>query len=97
MSNQISAELYEEFFRIAESGDEAAGRKFLMEYFKEFPEETQNAIIGAFVEEALQKKNEEQGVIADFQKQGVEMVNALQKTKEDLQKKSKMLDIKESL
>jgi hypothetical protein len=97
MANQIPRELLDQFFLLAEKGDEAAARKFLTDNLKQFPEETQDAIITAFVEEALAKQTQEQAAIAGFQKQGVETVNALEKAKEELEKKLKMAEIKESL
>lgn len=97
MPNQIPKELLDQFFQLAEKGDEAGARKFLIDNLKQFPQETQDAIITAFVEEALEKKSHESSAIAEFQKQGMETVNALEETKKELEKKLKLAEIKESL
>ncbi len=63
----------------------------------EFPQETQDAIIMAFVEEALGKSAEETKLIADFQKQGLAAIDELEKSKQELEDKKKMLELKESM
>ena len=97
MATPISKELLNAFTDVVKHGDEAKAREFLVTHLKEFPQETQDAIIMAFFEEALEKKNEEDGLIADFQKKGIEKLNALGKIKEELEKHAKLAEIKESL
>lgn len=88
--------LFKDFMALLDRNDEAGARAFLVEHLKEFPQETQDAIIMAFVEEALGKGAEEARLIADFQKQGLEAIDALEQSKRELEDKKKMLEIKES-
>ena len=89
--------LYKDFMALVDRGDEKGAREFLVSHLKEFPQETQDAIIMAFVEEALGKGAEEAKLIADFQKQGLEALDELEKSKQELEAKKKMLEIKESI
>ncbi|MDE2018851.1 MAG: hypothetical protein KGJ13_00720 [Patescibacteria group bacterium] len=97
MTNIISDDLYKDFMAIVDRGDEKAAREFLVSHLKEFPQETQDAIIMAFVEEALGKSAEETKLIADFQKQGLAAIDELEKSKQELEDKKKMLELKESM
>jgi hypothetical protein len=97
MINTIPENLRKEFLAIVDRGDERAAREFLVTHLKEFPRDTQDAIIMAFVEEALGKGAEEAKLIADFQKQGLEAIDDLEKSKRELEDKKKMLELKESV
>lgn len=90
-------QLYDEFFALVERGDEAAAKKFLVDNLKEFPQETQDTIIIAFLEEAMTKQASDDVAMAGFKKRGVEMIRQLEEEKETLGKKLKMAEIKESL
>jgi hypothetical protein len=91
------AELYDQFFKIVERGDQATARKFLIENLKQFPRETQDAIITAFLEDALVKKQADDAAVVDFRKEGLKMMDALQKGKKILEKQAKLTEIKENL
>ena len=93
----ISKEFLDAFQDVVKTGNETQAREFLITHLKEFPKETQDTIIMAFFEEALEKKNEEDGLIADFQKRGLEKLDALGKIKEELEKHAKLAEIKENL
>jgi hypothetical protein len=96
MTTFIPENLRKEFSAIMGRGDEKSAREFLVSHLKEFPQETQDTIIMAFVEEALGKSAEESKLIADFQKQGLEAMDELEKSKQELEDKKKMLELKES-
>ena len=93
----ITKELREEFMKVVEAGDEAAARTFLIDHLKEFPPDMQDAITVAFLEEALVKKNTEDGLISDFQTKGLAALDVLGKAKEELEKHAKLAEIKESV
>ncbi len=80
----ISEDLVREFFELVERGDEAKVREFLTSNIKRFPKESQDVIITVFFEEAIAKKNADDKLLADFQKEGVEMANAIERLKKEL-------------
>jgi len=90
MPNNISTELREEFLAIVERGDEDAAKKFLVTNLKRFPEDAQDAIISAFVEEAITQKAGDDKAIADFRERGVAMMKELEKSEQLLKLKEKI-------
>jgi len=97
MPNKMPEHLQKEFIKLLKEGDEQAARRFLVEHLKEFPQETQDAIIMSFVEEALGKSAEEAKLIADFQESGLREIDELEKSKQQLEEKKKMIELKESM
>ncbi len=93
----ISKELREAFENIVNTGDEAQARKFIIDHLKEFPEKMQDSLTVAFLEEALAKKNAEDNFLLEFQKEGVSTLDTLEKAKQDLEKSSKLAEIKENI
>jgi hypothetical protein len=89
--------LYEEFFALVESGDEAKVREFIVAHFKEFPEDVQDKLTFVFFEEALSANAEDSGVVSDFKNTGLNLLQEMDKVKKDLEDKIKVLDIKSSL
>ena len=96
MPAPISEDLVKEFFAIAEKGDEAKAREFLIDNLKKFPKDTQDAIIVAFFEEAVGKKAQEDKALSDFRKQGLQMAGVLEQAQKELQKQEKLNKIKKS-
>ena len=90
-------DLYNEFLRISATGDEAAARAFLSEHIAEFPEETRNEILFAFVEEGLLKTAEAVRENATLQEQGVGTVTKLQGAKKELENDARIDELKTSL
>jgi hypothetical protein len=97
MDDVMSDELYNKFMKIVEGGDEARAREFLVENLKQFPEKTQNAIIMAFFEEALSANKENADAVSNFQKQGLRMIDELEKVKAKLQDKAKLIEMKKKI
>ncbi len=89
--------LYEEFLRIAESGDEDAAKKFLADHVNEFPEKTRDEILFAFFEEALLKKADAITGRATMQQQGMDAIALLQKAKKDLENDARIDELQSSL
>ncbi len=89
--------LYEEFLRIAESGDEDAAKKFFADHVNEFPEETREEILFAFMEEALLKKADSITGSATVKQGGVETIEALIKAKKDLENDARIDELQNSL
>jgi len=97
MAEKTFEELHEEFSRIAVRGDEAELKKFLVTNLKAFPKKQQEDIIMAFVEEAVAMRKDGLDALDAFQKEGLEAVAALEKTKQALEDRAKLLDIKEKI
>jgi hypothetical protein len=93
----IPKEVREAFMKIVDAGDEAKAREFLVENLAQFPEDTQEVIIMAFFEEALAKKDKDEQLVADFKKQGLQAVNAIDRAKIELEKRLKLAEIKENI
>ncbi len=93
----VSDALMKEFSEVVARGNEEDARKFLVDNLKQFPQEVQGKIIGAFFEEALSKKADGLHAVADFQKEGLAAVSNLEQGKRQLDDKQKLLDLKESI
>lgn len=89
--------LYTEFFEVADRGDEQEAKDFLLRNLKRFPQDVQDAIITAFFEDALKKSADDSRVVAEFQKDGLQAAGDLERLKDELRKKAKLLEIKESI
>jgi hypothetical protein len=90
-------ELYEKFFEIAARGDEAAAREFLLSNIKQFPQDIQDSIVVAFIEEALEKKNSNDATLSDLRKEGFAATEAMLKAKHELAKKEKLEGLKKEI
>ena len=91
------SELYNEFLRIADSGDETAAREFLSKRLADFPQETQDEIVFAFMEEAILKRAEAIADNAALQKEGIDSIDQLEKAKKDLENDARIDELKGSL
>jgi hypothetical protein len=89
--------LYSTFLKLIESGDEQAGKDFLIEHLDEFPDEVRKSIILAFFEDALIRQDRTSQAFVDFEKQGLEAVNTAEKIRSALEKQGRLIEIKESL
>lgn len=81
IANKKFDELYSEFQKIVASGDEATARKFLTDHMTEFPEDIQGKIALAFLEEGLQKRNDDAKRIVKFQNVGISLLRDLEVAK----------------
>jgi len=97
MTEAINQKLYEDFLKIVESGTEQEAKDFLVEHLKEFSQEEQNEIIVAFLGDAIKQQASDETAVADFQKKAVETFEALVEQKKDLEKKAKLLELKEKI
>jgi hypothetical protein len=93
----IPQNLRDQLSEFIEKGDEAGARKFLIENLKEFPQEAQDAIIFGFVEEALEKKREDDALLGDFRKKGVDALKAMGGATKEIEKQLKLAEIKEKI
>ncbi len=73
----IPADLRQELMDVINEGDEAKAREFIVQNLTRFPQDVQDAVITAFFHEALVKKNQEDTLRADFQKEGLEALETL--------------------
>ena len=96
MTITIPENIKQELLKFIESGDEAKARDFIIENLKAFPQETQDAIIVAVLEEALEQKNGD-GLVSDLRKKVIEAATVLGEAKEELDKQIKLAEIKEKI
>lgn len=97
MADISSKNIYDEFLKVADAGDEKASRDFLITYLKLFPEKEKAEIIAAFFEDAVKDDAGDITTIADFQKQALDAVEGLGIMKKKLEEKDKLLQIKETI
>jgi hypothetical protein len=97
MDQTIPENLLDQFFSIVDKGDEEKARKFLLDHLNEFPEESRDAIITAFVEDALTKEADGSVLMGALKKKGIEEAHSLSSFKKELEKQEKLLEIKKGL
>ena len=93
----IQADLYEEFYKLVQAGDEAVARKFLHDRFAEFPSDMQEEILFAVFQEAVLARADALKGITSIKKQGLDALAKLAKMKSDLQNEVKIIDLKNTL
>jgi hypothetical protein len=96
-SHSISPELEQGFTRALQTGEETKVRQFLADHFKELPEDLQDDLIVALVEEALGKHAREDEAMDSVQKQGLAAFNLLDRAKEEIQKHRKLGEIRKDI
>jgi len=95
MNTPISEEVRRQLLELIDKGDEAVVRAFVISHLKEFPQETQDALIADLALEALAKKQEGDAVIAAFRTDGLASIQVLEKAKHDLDVASKAAELKQ--
>ena len=90
-------ELYDEFVKIAETGDEASARAFFTEHIGEFPEETKNQLISAFLTEAISEEAEVLQARTEVQKEVIETLSDIQGAKKEIENQNRIIQLKEQL
>ena len=86
--------LYKDLMDLVERGDENAFREYITAHLQEFLQKEQDAIVMAFLEEAMDKKDAEAKSLAAFQAEGVRMWKLLDEAKEQAEKEKKLREIK---
>ena len=97
MDTSISQNLRHEFAQLLKRGDEEAARRFLLEHLKEFPQDTQDAITIAFLEDALSQSANGNKTMANFRAQGMAILETLGEAKEEAEKQAKLVEIKKGI
>jgi len=95
--NDTFSDLYNQFLVYVEKDDESGARNFLISNLQKFPQEVQNKLAFAFFEEAI--VDEAKGIkeIAEMQKQGLEAISQIGKTKKILEDKAKIENLRADL
>lgn|SRR3990167_3318053 len=93
----IQADLYEEFYKLVQAGDEAVARKFLHDRFAEFSSDMQEEILFAVFQEAVLARANALKGITDIKQKGMDALAKLAKMKSDLQNEVKIIDLKNTL
>jgi hypothetical protein len=91
----VQNDLYTEFLKVADRGDEQEAKDFLLANLKRFPQDDQDAIVAAFFDDALKTASGDARAVAEFQKEGLRAAEKLEQLKAELQKKAKLLEAKE--
>ncbi len=89
--------LYDEFVKIAETGDESAARAFLTEHMEEFPEETRNELISTFLTEAITEEAETLVARAEVEKRVLETATELKSARNEVLNQQRIGQLKEQL
>lgn len=90
-------DLYTDFYKLVQAGDESSAREFLTEHFADIPSDMQEEMLFASFKDAVNAQAEAVRSIASIQKKGLNALKELVKTKKDLQTESKILDIKKTI
>ena len=96
MENDFSA-LYAQFRDIMDNGTEEGARTFLFEHMNEFPEDLREKVVLALFEEGLAEAAANKAAVEEFQREGIEIVNELEKGKRILDDKIKVLEFEEKM
>jgi hypothetical protein len=97
MNDTIPKDFRESLEKIMAAGDEAKAREFIIENLKLLPQKVQDSIITALVEEALEKKNNEDQDISNVRKEVMRAFSETGDAVDELEKHAKLKEIKESL
>ncbi len=89
--------IYDEFLKVADGGDEQAAKDFLVAHLNSFPENERAEIVAAFFDDAAKSAAADTIAVADFQKQALETVDGLGAMKKKLEEKDNLLKIKETI
>jgi len=92
----IPENILRELIALIKQGDETRVREFLISNIKELPQKTQDAIITAFLEEALLKENGD-SLISDFRGQGIGLAKAIEREADELERQIKLAEIKKQI
>ena len=95
--NDKFLELYNQFLTFVEKSDEEGARKFLLDNFKDFPEDVQDKLTLIFFEEALHAEASLIKDRAEVQKEGLEVISQIEKAKKILEDKTKESELRKKL
>ena len=88
---------YDQFIDILSSGDEEAMIAFLETHMKELPEDLQEKITFALFEDAVVTQAEEDGLLVEAQKKGLDILKKLEQAKKTFEDDRAVQEIKEKL
>lgn len=97
MTNEIAQELYSEFTKLIDAGDEQGAKDFLADHFGEFPEDVQAKIAFAFLKEEITHNADEATVVEGVQKQAMDTISALIKQGKDVENNMRIDELKKEL
>lgn len=93
----MQSELLTRFSAIVGSGDENAARAFLIEHFLEFPEDIQEGIAFAFLQEELQEGEARRAAVRDLQAKALAVLGELTRVREDIENENRIDEIRTDL
>ncbi len=97
MDQAIPQQLIDQFLAVVENGTEEDARAFLVDHLQEFPEESRNRIIAAFLEDAIVKTATDDALIGAFKKEGLETARAMTAAREEMERQATMEEIKKDI
>ena len=78
MSDQSAyTNIANELSKVIENGTEAEARQFIMDHFKELPEELQRSLALDVFEEALEEEVTKQDMVIELRKEASDVINKL--------------------
>ena len=97
MSDGQFIKFYDEFSRLLAGGDEVGLRQFLVDNFRDFPEEIQTHIVLSFFEEGLNKTAEDNALVGEFRKDTRDLFTGMEQLKRMLEDKKRLLELQEKI
>ena len=97
MDQAIPQQLINQFLAVVENGTEEDARAFLVDHLQEFPAESRDGIIAAFLEDAIMKTAADDALVDAFKKEGLETARAMTAAKEEMDKQAKMDGLKKDI
>ena len=97
MDQTIPQQLIDQFLAVVENGTEEDARAFLVDHLQEFPEESRDGIIAAFLEDAIMKTAADDALVGAFKKEGLETARAMTAAKEEMDKQAKIDELKKDI
>ncbi len=78
MSDQTAyTEIANELSKVVENGTEAEARQFIMNHFKELPDEIQRSLALDVFQEALEEEVAKQDMLVELRKEAADVINGL--------------------
>ena len=90
-------ELLDGFMAIAERGDEAAAEQFLRDHLQEFPEETRDQIISAYVKDAIRSEAAEIEARGEAERDAIAADDDIKAAHKEVQNQAQIAALKEQL
>lgn len=96
MTTDIS-NIYENILKLVQAGDKEKAMAYMKEHWDTFPEELQEELTVVFFEDAIKNQAAEAEAISELQKEGIEVMDTLNREKHELEDALKAENIKDGI